>query len=90
MTDIDHNPENLESRECIIFPRKKDYSSIKGKDISIATNFFKFIRTENSSKTYYTYDIAFVPEIPTDASKLRKNIFRKAKKELDSVLGNLN
>ena len=88
MIDTDHNPEILESKEYIIFPRKKDYTSVKGKEISIATNYFKFIRTENSSKTYYTYDIAFVPEVPTDASKLRKNIFRKAKKELDSALGN--
>ena len=88
MTEKEQNPEIIES-EYNFFPRKKQYTFVEGKEINIATNYFKFIRTENSSKTYYTYDITFVPEVPTDASKLRKNIVRKAKKELDLALGKI-
>jgi aubergine-like protein len=86
MTNI-INPEEHSSIEKFIFSHKSDYKPVDNKDLTIATNFFKFRLSNNSSKTYFKYDVAFFPEIPGDAQKMRRQVIRKAKEHLEQKLG---
>jgi aubergine-like protein len=87
MTDFQLNPEESSTLEKFTFATKQDYQPVKNKDLTIATNFFKFKLSSNSSKTYHKYDVAFEPEIPGDAQKLRRQAIRKARAILEEKLG---
>jgi aubergine-like protein len=86
MTDF-LNPEEVNSIEKFTFARKEDYQPVQNKDLTIATNFFKFNLSNKSCKTYFKYDVAFQPEIPGDAQKMRRQAIRKAKPQLEEKLG---
>jgi aubergine-like protein len=86
MTDT-QNPEEVLSMEKFTFANKQDYKPMKNKDLTIATNFFKFNLSSKSSKTYFKYDVAFQPEIPGDAQKMRRQVIRKARPLLEEKLG---
>lgn len=81
------NPEGVQTLDKFEFARKIDYQPIQNKDLNIATNFFKFNLSNLSSKTYFKYDVAFVPEIPGDAQRMRRQVIRKAKETLEAKLG---
>ena len=81
------NPEGISSLEKFTFACKQDYKPVENKDLTIATNFFKFKLSSNSSKTYFKYDVAFQPEIPGDAQKMRRQAIRKARPQLEEKLG---
>jgi aubergine-like protein len=81
------NPEEISSLEKFTFASKEDYKPVENKDLTIATNFFKFKLSSNSSKTYFKYDVAFQPEIPGDAQKMRRQVIRKARPQLEEKLG---
>lgn len=87
MTDILQNPEETSTVEKFTFATKLDYKPVMNKDLTIATNFFKFNLSNTSSKTYFKYDVSFQPEIPGDAQKMRRQAVRKAKSQLEEKLG---
>jgi aubergine-like protein len=87
MTTIQNNPEEVQIIDKFEFARKSEYIPIKNKDLNIATNFFKFNLSSLASKTYFKYDVTFQPEIPGDALRMRRQVMRKARDQLQAKLG---
>lgn len=83
------NPETSlvsKNRNSFVFPTKPTFSRI-GRQIDIATNYFKFEFLNNNTKSFFKYAVEFQPELPGDAMKLRRSIFGSAREQITEKLG---
>lgn len=80
------NPETRVARTGFVFPKKPQFTKI-GQPIDIATNYFRFEFTNSKVKSYFKYAVDFIPELPGDAIRLRRDVFRSAREQVNKRLG---
>ncbi len=77
----------MESSISNYFPKSPAFNQ-NGHEVKLATSFFSINYKNSESKSFFKYAIIFEePELPEDATRLRIKIWRKAKEQIEAILG---